>query len=457
MGTRTSQLRGNLCKSVSDGTLYNVMVGIGEAYLPVFILAAGLGEIAAGLVATLPFLFGAVLQLLGPYGVQWLGTPRRWVVACAATQAASFVPLIVMALSGHISRVGVFAAATVYWGSALACGSAWTTFIGTIVPRRLRPRFFARRARIANLGVMLGLLAGGLTLNYAAGGEGPGGAELPWYAALFLAAALCRAGSATLLSLHTETGPAQDHRVIRGRELLSRFRHGREGRFILYMVSVTLTVQVAQPFFIPYMVEHLHFDYDHVLGLLAASFGAKGLAQMVFGRFAHRYGAVHLLWVGGVGIVPLSGLWLVSDSFWFLLAAQVVAGAMWGAYELATFLLLMETTRVEERTSLWATYNVCNASAMVGGSLIGAQVLSEMGKAPAAYATIFVASVAARAVTTLYLLRTRETLRAPLPVAIGVDAVRAGGGSIDNPIMASLSGDSPDRLDADASAGQNQA
>jgi MFS family permease len=304
-----------------------------------------------------------------------------------------------------------------------------------LVPARIRARFFSRRARIANLGVLAGLIAGGLTLEHLTDdASGP----VFWFAAVFAAGAICRAGSALSLSLQTETGPPDNHRVVRGLELMRRFRHGPDGRFILFMIFMTLGVQVAQPFFIPFMRVELGFSYDHVLALVGASFVAKGLAQPLWGLFAHRYGAVHLLWMGGLGIVPLSALWLASDSFWYLLASQLIAGAAWGAYELASFLLLVETTREQERTSLWATYNLLNSTAMVGGSVIGAKVLGGLGADADAYAVVFWVSLAARLSTVLYLIRTHEVLRRPTPVVIGVDAVRPSAGSIDKPILASV-------------------
>jgi hypothetical protein len=42
-----------LRSSVGDATFCGVMVGTGETYLPAFVLAAGLGEFIAGLVASL--------------------------------------------------------------------------------------------------------------------------------------------------------------------------------------------------------------------------------------------------------------------------------------------------------------------------------------------------------------------------------------------------------------------
>src|ERR671911_456001 len=50
-------------RCMADGGTYSVMVGLGETYLAAFVLALGLGERAAGLIAGAPMLAGAVLQL----------------------------------------------------------------------------------------------------------------------------------------------------------------------------------------------------------------------------------------------------------------------------------------------------------------------------------------------------------------------------------------------------------
>src|SRR5947209_8123166 len=92
--SRRRKLRKTLHNSVSDGAAFSVMVGIGETYFPAFVLALGMGEIAAGLVASIPLLVGAILQLVSPAAVSWLGSNRRWVIACVALQAASFLPLV---------------------------------------------------------------------------------------------------------------------------------------------------------------------------------------------------------------------------------------------------------------------------------------------------------------------------------------------------------------------------
>lgn len=54
-------LRRNLTAMNADGFSFSVMVGIAETYLPAFVLARGLGEMNAALIATVPVLLGSVL------------------------------------------------------------------------------------------------------------------------------------------------------------------------------------------------------------------------------------------------------------------------------------------------------------------------------------------------------------------------------------------------------------
>jgi len=420
----------------ADAAAFSVMVGVGETYLPAFALAVGVGEVASGLLAAVPPLAGAVLQLASPAMVRRMRSHRRWVVICASLQAASFVPLIVAALVGRIPTGAIFLVASLYWGTGMATGPAWNTWVGTIVPPRVRAHYFATRTRITQIGVLVGLLLGGIVLQYGTAV----GQRLHAFALLFLVAAACRTGSAWLLSATSEPAPLpENYRSVPTLEALGRLlRRSHEGRLLLYLLSVQTAVHLSAPYFTPYMLGRLGLDYASYMVLIAASFGAKILMLPLLGILARRFGARQLLWVGGLGIVPLASLWIVSDWFPYLLVVQCLAGTAWGAYELATFLLVFETIREDERTSVLTTFNLANAVAMVGGSLIGGWILTRLGETQYAYHVIFVLSSLSRAVTVLFLFRVPTPVLRAVPVATRTVAVRPSAGSIDRPILPSI-------------------
>lgn len=391
--TNSPQLRWDLTASMGDGAAFGLMVGIGETYVPAFVLAVGLGEVFAGLITTIPLLVGSVLQLISPWAVQRLRSHRRWVVLCAALQGLCFLPLFFAALAGSIPGFMAMLVASLYWGSGLATGPAWNTWQGTIVPRSLRATYYARRARLQQITTMVGFLAGGFALQYGRSMGDP----VPIFAWLFGCAGLCRGLSTVCLALQSEPVPIPpDARWLSLHETWQRFSQGTMGTFLVFAVAVQAGVYVAGPYFNPYILKVLNWEYRDYAVLLGSSFVAKFLCLPLWGRFAHRAGAWSLLWIGSVGIVPLAAGWNVSSNFWWLLGLQLFAGAAWGAYELALVLLFFETIPSRERTSILTLYNLANSLAIVVGSALGAGLLKAGHVSPEAYHWVYAASTVLR-------------------------------------------------------------
>jgi len=433
--TPSPAVRHNLRCITADGATYSVMVGIGETYLPAFVLAVGLGELAAGLIAAVPMVGGAVLQLLAPLGVRRLGSLRKWVILCAAAQALTFIPLVLAAVFGYAPAWFVFAVATLYWASGMATGPAWNTWVTQLIPARVRAPYFARRTRIAQLCLLVSLLIGGFTLTAMAKSS----YEVLTFAVLFSVAGLARLSSTRYLAGQSETQQnVHAHRRVSPLELLRRAGRSTDGTLLFYMLGMQLMAQVAGPFFTPYMLERIKFSYSAYTAIVATAFLAKIVVLPVLGRYATRHGARRLLRVGGVAVIPLSALWMVSDSFVYLLGIQVLAGMAWGAYELATLLLLFESIREDERTSVLTAFNFLNALATVGGALIGGALLKAFLAGGNPYFVIFLVSAVGRLFTLLPLTRVSDMKPTPRLISLRMVAVRPSVGSIDSPVLSSI-------------------
>jgi MFS family permease len=394
--------RGDLRMIVGDGCAHSIMVGLGESYLPAFVLAMGMGQVAAGLITTLPLMAGAVLQHISPAAVHFITTHRKWVVTCAAVQAASFVPMAAAAWYGSLPTWAMFALAAVYWGSGLGTSTSWSTWVGSLVPARMRTGFFSRRTRINQIATLVGFLLGGFSLQWGA----TRGVALSVFAVLFALAAVSRTISTICLARQREPEPIPNgHRSVSMREFVRSFRSSGDGRLLVYLLSVQAAAQIAGPFFAPFMLRSLGMSYVSYVTLIAISFGAKALALPAIGALARRYGTRKLLWIGGVGIVPISGLWLVSNSFAFLCVVQVLAGVTWAAYELAMFLLFFEAIKPEERTGMLTNFNFAHSFATAAGSLLGGGLLWGLGKQAETYLLLFALSSLARALSLIVLWR----------------------------------------------------
>jgi MFS family permease len=436
--------------SLGDSAGFSLMVGLGENYFSAFALALGMGVVAAGLVTPVPMLLGAVMQLVTPWAVRRIGSHKRWAVACASAQAASLFLMPVAAYFGPPAAWLVYLAATIYWGAALATAPAWNTWVETIIPRRVRTRFFAQRARVGQACIFLGIVLGGLVLAFCQLiSQGNATAwVLGGFSLIFLIASAGRFYSAACLARQREPAAGRIfERRVTLEEFAGRLRRDSGARLVVYLLTVQVAVQISGPFFAPYMLgkSHLNLSYLQFMVLIGLGFIGKVFAIPAWGRLAHHAGPRRLLWAGGLAIIPVSGLWVFADWFsrfdasysvasgwlagsWnfsgvfvWLALVQIVSGLAWAAYELALLLMFFETIEREERTSLLTIYNLFNQIAWVIGALIGAACLRLFGEGHVAYLFVFGLSTVARLATVALLLRVREAS----PVVVASPAANA--------------------------------
>jgi MFS family permease len=145
------------------------------------------------------------------------------------------------------------------------------------------------------------------------------------------------------------------------------------------------------------MLSRLQLSYAEFTILSAAVLVARILASAYWGGVARRIGNRRVLQVSGTLLVPLAGLWVVSDAFVYLIGLQLLAGFAWAGFELATMLNLLDATDDADRAQVLSLYTLLNGVAIVIASVLGGLVLRGLGEG--SYHTLFLASSALRAVT----------------------------------------------------------
>ncbi len=373
--------------SLADATAFNVMVGIGETYFPAFALALSKGELISGLIATLPMLAGATLQLISPQALAAFGSYRRWVATCAIVQALSLVPLAFFAFQHGMPTVMLFLCASLYWASGQATVPAWNTWVEALIPNKIRAPFFAYRTRLAQFGMLAGLIGGGVAMQWGK----KEGVLLDVFGVMFVIAAVARFVSASCLATQSDAlmlPHFRDHKPVDATKP-PRLLTSANKRLLSYVFTMQGAVYLSGPYFTAYMLKHLHLDYYEFVMLIASSYIARILVLRGMGLFAHKAGPHRLLWIGAIGITPLPAMWLVSNDFVFLLLLQIVGGFVWAAHELAMALLFIDAIPRHARVSVLAIYNFGNSAAMASGTIFGALILYRFGEVPATYLSIF--------------------------------------------------------------------
>lgn len=440
MSRRVTTIRRNLRLSTADGAGFCVMLAFGEANIAVLGAALAMGDQAIGLLASVPPVCGAVLQLATVPMVRWAGSHKRWMVISAVIQALSFVPMAIGAMLGIMPPLALFALATIYWAANQSCGATWNTLISRVVPRRVRAHYFARRNVLLNLAQLIAIFAGGWFLER--GREA--GHVFAALAVLLIAAGASRGLSAWFIQQHRLPSDHPDgFRGVPVREALGRFRTGAGGRVLAYRLAVQLALNVSTPFITPYLLKQHGLEndlavYGVITGLLIL---AKALAMPVWGRMAKAHGPRSLLRLGGVMIIPIPALWLWADSVAAFAAVQLFSGFAMAAYELGTFLIMFDTVPESDRTSILAKFNFADNVAIVVGSLLGVGLLTGVGGSDqatlAGYVAAFIGSLLMRTAALGLLARLpRVTPAHSAGEGVSIEA-HPTPGATDHPIVAS--------------------
>jgi MFS family permease len=327
----------------------------------------------------------------------------------------------------------LFLFAGVYWTAALGAGGVWNTWIGLCFPPSIRPHYFGIRSRLCQATLLAALVTAGAILQSTDGTDW----ELAGFAALFLLAAAARAASIPYLQRQRDPAAWPEHRGVPLWHFITAFWRRADARLLALLISMQVAVQMGQPFLNPYLLKQLEVSPALYLGLIGASFAAKSIALPFLGMYAKSRGARGLLAIGAVGTALMILPWIWADSMGEMFAIQAVSGVVQGAWELAAFLLFLETIPSNERTSVMTGYFFLSSLAMAGGSLLGATLLGD-DPDPAAYALVFAVSTGARVVALLLLPFVHvEVLRA-IPLISSTLAVRLNAGSIETPIPDSI-------------------
>lgn len=375
--------------SLIDGFLYSIMVGAGESYLPAYALSLGYSEVAAGILTSLPLITGAFLQLFTPTLVKRTKKPKRWMVVSAALQAMVFLPLIYFETYQKPNFWMLILIFTLYWTSGFSINPYWTNWMNHMVPDDIKNQYFSLRSRIAQLGVLIGLVGGGLSLHYKVA-LGPFSG---FFTVLFLIAFVCRIISSVVLSQKeyvVEWDQVTNEEKFSFKEYYQFIVSGSESsRFVLSLFPFYTCVYISSPFVAPFFLTQLKLDYSGYMGALIALLTGKILGALFLENRGKQFSSKQIFFWGVFLISPGPMFWGLSKNYFFVLALQFFSGFAWAFYEVGTQLLLFKNQNIKNRISFVSLYNFVMSLAVILGTFLGAAFIRNFSSSYQDFITLF--------------------------------------------------------------------
>lgn len=398
------KIRKSLRYSILDGAFFSIMTGFGESFFTAYAVFLRASNFVIGLVGSLPQMIGYFSQLLAGKMIRLFGSRQRFICVFALLQGLIHLPIALVYFCRDNQFFYLLLFISLYWLLGMLPIPAWNSWMGDLVAEKERGKYFGRRNKLIGLVNFSAFLSGGLILQKA-------NSSIAGFFLLFGLAFLARMISFFWLAIKYEPlylPQAEGHKLKTiYKELSSKnFRI-----FVLYQSLMNFALYMAAPFFAPYMLRDLKFDYLLFTVITATALLTKYLAMPLWGKLSDHYGTKKILEVCGF-LMPLNPLlWVISPNVWWLIIAQAYGGFVWAGFELASFVFVYDITPAERRTSAVAINNAINGLAILSGALFSAYLIKHNTFFWSRYYLVFLISFFLRFLSSVVFIPKLEEVR----------------------------------------------
>ena len=324
MAKKKGVIAQSLHNSVKDAGVVSVMDGVGTNFVSPYAIAMHATPLQVGLLTSIANLLAPWFQIFTNKLMRVRS--RKFIVSRAVLfHALLWVPLALIPflfkdlLLRTWSVVFLFALIAIVGGFA---SPAWNSWIGDLIKKEERGKFFSRRSKVAGSIVLISSLFAAWFLNLFNGERNTldGESVLIGFSILFFIAFIARLISRYYLNRQYEPKFRYDpESYFSLGSFMKRLRNSNLGRFVLYSALLRFAVALSSPFFAVYMLRELNFSYPAYISMtVASSLGSIAILSL-WGRLSDRFGTVKIIILSGLMLSFIPLLWLVSRNWYYLL------------------------------------------------------------------------------------------------------------------------------------------
>lgn len=323
-----------------------------------------------GILGALPFL-AQFVQFPAAWLSSTLGYRRNAILAVSLSRQV-LLPLIPLPFwDGSESAkqallIAVSAASAVL---GVIGNNAWVSWMGELVPRSIRGRYFGRRTGLTALGATLSSLAAGMVLDRAALTAHTG------LALSVLAAVACLVGAITTVLLfrqHDPCDPSEVERFDLSATLLP-IRDIRGRRVLEYRTAWNFGVGLSATLYSLHMLQNLKMGFAQVALYNAGVAAVRIVTAPLWGKAIDRVGSRTVLTVCSFGIAVVPVLWVLptAEHLWPLAVDVFASGILWGGHGLASFALPLAVAPRKGRPFYLAAFATATGVFFAIGAAVG--------------------------------------------------------------------------------------
>ena len=364
-------IRNNLKYSIVEGSFFAIMFGLSENYLSAMAVFMGFSALQISILNSFPQLVGAFAQLGTQSFAKLFKSVKTFVVSLAVVQSLMWLVLIYI-ISITNSYIAILLWSIAYYTIASIIGPAWISWMGYLVPLRIRSNYHANRNRIIHSIIFISILLGGFILKVFNDNMILG------FIIMFAAGSIGRLLSSYFLAKKNNEDSLDLDKSYRFSYIV---KDKTKTVFIIYNTFIHFSVMFLGPLFTIYILRTMELSY-FVLTLCMVSWWVGNVfSSRMWGRVAKKRGNLYLLKLTTILMCILPALWISVYYFdengrvLVSLIINLLAGVTFSGFGLSSFNIVYEISEKDEVIKFSSLLNCLKGIGVFVGSLIAGTIV----------------------------------------------------------------------------------
>jgi len=347
------------------------MFGLGENYLSAMAVFMGFTALQISILNSLPQLVGAFAQLATHSLTRAFSSMKVFVVSLSLVQSFMWIVLIYI-ISQTSSYTVILSWSVTYYAISSIIGPAWISWMGYLVPLRIRANYHANRNRIIHFIIFISILVGGLILKIFQDNMILG------FSIMFGIGSFGRLISSYYLNKKNDKGDSSVNSDYSYRDILA---DKTKVIFIIYNTSIHFSVMFLGPLFTIYILRTMELSYFVLTLCMVSWWMGNVFSSRMWGRLSKRKGNLYLLKLSTLLMCILPALWISVYYFGptgrvvVSLIINLMAGISFAAFGLSSFNILYDMCSKDEVIKFSSLINCLKGVGVFAGSVIAGMIV----------------------------------------------------------------------------------
>ena len=367
-------IRSNLKYSIIEGSFFALMFGLGENYLSALYVYMGFSALKISLLSSFPQLVGSVAQLFTLKLSRMYRSDKSFVVSLSLLQSLMWAILVIIIMNSTSFWI-LLIWATTYFSISSVIAPVWISWMGYIVPQRIRPTYHANRNRIINMSIFFSIMLGGLILRWF-------DSNLIYaFTIMFSLGVIGRLISALFLNKKSISKRENKSDDCSYSEI---FRDKMKRLYILYSTSISFSVMFLGPLFTIYILRTMQLDYIVLTLCMCSWWVGNVLSSNFWGRLTKEIGNLSVLKLTTFLMCGLPVLWI---SVYYLsefgrvigsICINILAGVTFSGYGLSSFNIVYDISKESEIVKFTSLINCIRGIGVFVGSILAGLIVDSL-------------------------------------------------------------------------------